>query len=113
MDASDRAAERLVRLSGVGKRYNRTPAPDLLGVPCDTERVMRTGRFVASVGAVVLGLLALGMYGLLLSVVAPGGGVVLALACGILGCAVFGVVTAAFYTWTVDGQFVLSRSRGR
>jgi hypothetical protein len=79
----------------------------------DTERVTRTGRLVAGLGASVLGLLALGSYVLLLGVIAPDGGIVLALMSGVMGCIVFGVVTAAFYTWTVDGRFVLARRRGR
>jgi hypothetical protein len=33
----------------------------------------------------------------------------LALVQGLLGLVVFGVVTAALYTWTVDGPFVRTR----
>jgi hypothetical protein len=69
--------------------------------------VTRTGRFVAAVGATALGVLAVAVYSLSLGQVMPdGGGVAFTVASGLVACALFGVVTAAFYTWTVDNPFV-------
>jgi hypothetical protein len=71
----------------------------------------RIGRIVAGVGAVVGGLVALVVTTIALHALTPDPRAWVALAEGLLGFVVFGVTTAALYTWTVDGPFVRSRRR--
>ena len=72
----------------------------------------RTGRVVAGVGATVLGLVALGLFRVFAYWLGLDVGSLAAFAFGALGLVVFAVVTAAFYTWAVDGRFVMRRRRG-
>ena len=70
------------------------------------------GRFVAGVGAVVLGLVATVAYFVVVNALGLEPGSVWLIALVLLGFAVFGLVTAALYTWSVDGRFVRSRRVG-
>ena len=68
----------------------------------------RRRRFAASVCAVVLGFVALGVWTWVLETVAPGPWVS-ALSWTIGSFVVFGLTVGACYTWAVDGRFVRSR----
>ena len=74
---------------------------------CPHERM---SRFVAAVGAIVLGLIVTVAYFFALDRFGPEAGTVWAILFGIAGFAVFGVVTAALYTWAVNGPFVRRRT---
>ena len=69
----------------------------------------RIGRFVAGVGATVIGLVVTTCYYLAVARIDPEPGTVWAILLGLAGFAVFGVVTAALYTWAVNGPFVRRR----
>ena len=63
----------------------------------------RMGRCVAAMGSVVLGLVAVAVFQLGLSAIAPG-------TWWLVGSlVVFGLTVGACHTWTVDGRFVRSR----
>jgi hypothetical protein len=71
----------------------------------------RIGRFVAGVGATVLGLVVTAAYFVAVIAIDPEAGTVWAILLGLAGFAVFGVVTPALSTWAVDGPFVRRRQR--
>ena len=64
----------------------------------------RTGRFVAGVGAVVLGVVAV----VLVQVVMSAVGLDQWWLVGVASLVAFGLTVAALYTWAVDGPFVRS-----
>lgn len=69
----------------------------------------RIGRFVALIGAAVLGLLVTLAVLLVFRAIVPDPPLAVAWVVFVAALALFGVTTAAFYTWTVDGRFVRSR----
>ena len=75
--------------------------------------VTRIGRFVAGVGAAVLGLVVTVAYFWALDAFGPEPGSVGAILLFVAGFAIFGIVAAALYTWAVNGPFVRSATSRR
>ena len=69
----------------------------------------RIGRFVAAVGSVVIGIVAVVAFSRLMRAFVPDPSVAVAAIWWLGSLVVFGLTVAALYTWAVDGPFVRSR----
>jgi drug/metabolite transporter (DMT)-like permease len=69
----------------------------------------RIGRFVAGVGAALLGLVVMGAFLFVFHAIDRHPSPTVAMIRFIAALAIFGCTAAAFYTWAVDGPFVRRR----